>query len=90
MDIDREIARPFEEWREELGDVVWWYFRDGKVQEAPYIGHPNDLGHTIEVEVRIGDYAAEVAVHRHQVGGWPGYHTHWTPLPPVPRLPVQP
>jgi hypothetical protein len=19
--------------------------------------------------------------------GWPGYHTHWTPLPPVPREP---
>lgn len=21
------------------------------------------------------------------IGGWPGYHTHWTPLPPIPKEP---
>lgn len=68
-------ARPLEEWHEDMGDVLWWKF---PVTEAPYVGSPTCLGQTVEIH----DYKGVVA--RGQVGGWPGYHTHFTPLPPAP------
>lgn len=74
-------ARPIAEWNEEDGPVLWWCF---PIAEAPYVGTPLDLGHTVEVEVRT---FATVEVSRHQVGGWPGYHTHWTPVPTAPAEP---
>jgi hypothetical protein len=76
------VARPADEWHEDMGDVVWWYFKDGKVQEAPYIGSPLDCGQKLGFEV-----AENVMIVVDKVGGWPGYHTHFTPLPPVPELP---
>lgn len=63
-----------EEWHEDDGNVLWWRF---PIEEPPYVGSPLDCGHT--VEVHVGD--AGRAVHRFQVGGWPGYHTHWTRIP---------
>ena len=42
---------PFPEswWGEDDGDVLWWAWRDGAwLAEAPYVGTPLDLGHTVE------------------------------------------
>lgn len=32
-----EIAKPLNEWHEDMGDVMWWF---KGMDEAPYIGHP--------------------------------------------------
>jgi hypothetical protein len=74
-----ERARPLAEWHEDIGDVLWWAF---PVEEAPYVGSPLDLGHTVEAHTPAG------MASRFMVGGWPGYHTHWTPLPSRPAPPA--
>jgi hypothetical protein len=64
--------RPLSEWHEDMGPMLWWKF---PVTEAPYVGSPLDCGFAISVEVngeRVG---------LKDVGGWPGYHTHFTPIP---------
>ncbi len=78
MTVTREIARPESEWTEEDGTVLWWFF---PMTEAPYVGSPLDCGYTVEMRGHKGLLA------RGNVGGWPGYHTHWTPLPPIPLEP---
>ena len=68
-------ARPLEEWTEEDGTVLWWRF---PIDEAPYVGSPLDLGLAtrVTVETRLENHLdTEICV-----GGWPGYHTHWTPI----------
>ncbi len=75
-----EQPRPFSEWHEEIGDVLWWKF---PITEAPYVGTPLDLGQTVEVTLRAHNVDKLM---RATVGGWPGYHTHWTPIP----LPEEP
>lgn len=71
-------------WGEMDGDVLWWCWRDGEwLGESPYIGSPLDLGFTVEVHARD----AQHKMHRMMVGGWPGYHTHWTRLPAMPKSP---
>lgn len=79
-----EIARPLSEWTEDDGDVLWWRF---PVTEAPYVGSPRCLGHTVEAWTQDSPEPRVAA--RFMVGGWPGYHTHWTPLPPIPAEPAQ-
>lgn len=76
--MKREIAHPLSEWHEDIGPVLWWVF---PLREPPYVGTPLDLGETIEIHTM-----KRKPFFRGQVGGWPGYHTHWTPLPapPVP------
>lgn len=82
--------RPLSEWNEEDGDVLWWRF---PIEEPPYVGTPLDLGHTFEIIARYIDQGQLVEkLQRQLVGGWPGYHTHWTPIecpsephPPPPR-----
>lgn len=60
--------------------------------EPPYCGTPNDLGFEIAVEAHLlapgggGTQCEIVADGKTYVGGWPGYHTHWTPI----MLPVTP
>ena len=66
-----QIARPLSEWHEDIGDVLWWKF---PIDEPPYVGSPLDLGIPAEVHMPNGIVA------RFNVSGWPGYHTHWTPL----------
>lgn len=78
--MSNDEARPLSAWHEDDGPVLWWAFH---VQEAPYVGSPLDLGQTVEVHTHAG------MVSRFQVGGWPGYHTHWTPLPPTPLPPTK-
>lgn len=78
-------ARPLAEWHEDIGDVLWWRF---PIEEPPYCGTPNDQGHPVEVDLRHYDGAGNVKKMKLKttVGGWPGYHTHWTPL----LLPMEP
>ena len=77
--------RPLSDWTEEVGDVLWWRF---PIEEAPWIGSPLSVGHTVEVWTR--DAPETRVVCRGYVGGWPGYHTHWTPLPSMPENPDAP
>lgn len=72
---DIPVARPIREWSEKVGPVLWWKL---PVDEPPYVGTPNDTGQIVELHGHVGVLA------RAFVGGWPGYHTHFTPLPPVP------
>lgn len=79
------IARPLSEWHEDMGDVLWWTF---PVEEAPWVGTPNDRGRTMRVRICCGRADNEIEfTHDEPGGGWPGYHTHWTPLPPIPEEP---
>lgn len=70
--------RPISEYHEEMGDVLWWRF---PIEEPPYLGSPSHCGFTVETVFRQ-NFEKDV-VHRHQVGGWPGYHTHFSPIPEV-------
>lgn len=70
--------RPLEEWHEDFGDCLWWSF---PVEEPPYVGSPLDCGFNVPVTVGDNEFYA-------RVGGWPGYHTHWTPIP-VPQPPKE-
>jgi hypothetical protein len=84
--IKAQEPKQLDEWHEDMGDVLWWCWRDGAwLGEAPYVGSPLDLGQTVEIELRTnqGEF-----VHQHDVGGWPGYHTHWTLLPSQPSEPT--
>lgn len=61
--------------------------------EPPYVGSPNDLGITVEAHVRLisqMDQEHKPVIVRRNLGGWPGYHTHFTPLPPMPEIPNGP
>lgn len=85
--------RPLSEWCEDDGDVLWWYVKRGKIQEGPWAGSPLVLGKEVLIETRaytivdVGTTQVEpyqgLSYQRVNIGGWPGYHTHWTPLPKV-------
>lgn len=79
------IARPIAEYHEDMGPVLWWTF---PIEEPPYVGTPNDVGYTVQVNFDVvlrshvdtqGENHEFVA--SRNVGGWPGYHTHFTPIP---------
>lgn len=67
-------ARPIEDWAEEDGPVLWWKF---PVTEPPYVGTPLDVGQTVNVTMVWNGGCKEMNAY---FGGWPGYHTHWTPI----------
>ncbi len=66
-----EGVRVLAEWAHEYGPVLWWKF---PIDEPPYVGTPDDLGQVVEVHTFRG------VVSTFTIGGWPGYHTHWTPI----------
>lgn len=76
--------KTLDEWHEDVGDVVWWALGpDGKwLGEPAYIGSPLDLGRDVRWTVEDQEFTVTL-------GGWPGYHTHWTPHPPFPPLPSE-
>ena len=76
--------RPLDEWHEDMGDVVWWALDENGewLGEAAWIGTPLDLGRGYRVTVGDQEFVANL-------GGWPGYHTHWTPHPARPSVPTQ-
>ncbi len=87
-----EMWRPIEEWHEDIGDALWWYIKDDKVQEAR-VGTPLTIGVTVEAHTTTRvitqldqEHDPDPVIHRINVGGWPGYHTHWTPLPVPPPM----
>lgn len=69
-----DSARPLSEWHEDIGPVLWWWF---PVREPPYVGTPLDRGYYVQVQMTGRGWVETVG---RNVGGWPGYHTHWTPL----------
>lgn len=73
--------RPIAEYHEDMGPVLWWKF---PIEEPPYVGSFGSLGYTVEAELVLRkDRKQHKREVRMMVGGWPGYHTHWTPLPKV-------
>lgn len=66
--------RKLDRWHEDDGPVLWWKL---PITEPPYVGTPLDMPDTIYVAVYVGkdNYQYPIQVG----GGWPGYHTHWTP-----------
>ena len=70
-----ERARTLAEWHEDDGPVLWWKF---PLSEPPYVGSPLDTGFPVEVTIRDSVRGYTYTQH---FGGWPGYHTHWTPIP---------
>ena len=64
--------RPIDEYHEDMGNVLWWKF---PIEEPPYVGSPLSCGHTVYVsmESEFGEGVSNCM----QVGGWPGYHTHF-------------
>lgn len=85
-DVTEQVtALPLCDWHEDMGDVVWWCWRDDAwLGEPAYIGSPLNLGYTVECHTQAQNGSAPAA--RFMVGGWPGYHTHWTPHPAFPDL----
>ena len=63
------------EWHEDDGEVLWWKL---PITEPPYVGSPLDEGVLVTIKVADRDYSQGIYVH-----GWPGYHTHWSPIPSV-------
>jgi hypothetical protein len=93
-------ARPRSEWREGMGDKLWWCLKEVRASngelrgyrwagEPPYVGSPLDLGITVEAHVRLIsqlDQEHEPQIVRRNLGGWPGYHTHFTDIV-IPKVP---
>jgi hypothetical protein len=73
-DVPEDELRPLSEWHEDIGAVLWWVL---PISEPPYVGSPLDLG---KIVARIVDGSKVLDV---LAGGWPGYHTHWSPIPKV-------
>lgn len=72
MNLPDRTPKRLNEWTEDDGPVLWWRF---PITEPPYCGTPLDSGRPLEVHHRSG---GEVKITQTFVGGWPGYHTHWT------------
>jgi len=85
-ETDLHRPRPFCDWHEDRGDVLWWRI---PISEPPYLGTPLDLGRSMKVEVTIGLEHHEMK--GADVGGWPWQeederHLWWTPLPDAKRI----
>lgn len=88
--MNQIIARPLAEWHEDMGPMLWWKF---PIDEPPYVGSPLDLGITVEAHTTTRiitqvdqSHDPEPVITRTDVGGWPGYHTHFTPI----QIPEEP
>lgn len=71
------VARPADEWHEDMGPVLWW---TDPIDEPPHVGGQTDLGYPIEVHTNRG------VVAKGYVGGGPDYHPFFTPLPDCDRI----
>ena len=80
------ILRPIAEYHDDMGDVLWWAV---PIVEPPWLGTPNTCGQRLEIHTTPALHTeyGEPQDPRHVttlfVGGWPGYHTHFSPLPMV-------
>jgi hypothetical protein len=84
-----QTPRPFHEWHEDKGPVLWWLW---PIAEGPYVGTPLDLGRTVsfDVSVQVGVDLYEVKpTSVGMTGGWPWQgvdddteaRLFWTELP---------
>jgi hypothetical protein len=82
-DRDSVEARTLDEWHEDDGSVCWWALDENGqwLGEPAYIGSPLDLGRAYSLTIGDHEFVATL-------GGWPGYHTHWTPHPAFPTPPA--
>jgi len=82
-DRDGVEARTLDEWNEDDGSVCWWALDENGqwLGEPAYIGSPLDLGRAYSLTIGDHEFVATL-------GGWPGYHTHWTPHPAFPTPPA--
>jgi hypothetical protein len=86
MTDDLYRPRPFCDWHEDHGDVLWWRI---PISEAPYLGSPVCLGRSCTATITVG--FEEVFFSGRMIGGWPfdeadERHLWWTPLPDVQRI----
>jgi hypothetical protein len=87
VEPDLHRPRPFCDWHEDQGDVLWWRI---PISEAPYCGSPICLGRTASISLQVGlDLIEDVVIG--MVGGWPfseqdERHLWWTPLPDAQRI----
>lgn len=66
---------------------MWWCWKnDAWLEEPPYVGTPQDQGHTVELHTH--QHTGDTPAARILVGGWTDTHTHWTRLPDPPRPPT--
>lgn len=79
------VPVPYAKWTEQDGDVLWWHFDEsGRVTESPWVGSPLDCGQTVECILAHhtgGTGEIKETKSQTEVGGWPGYHTHFTRIP---------
>jgi hypothetical protein len=84
-----------------MGPVLWWWWEEAGnglpgrwAGEPPYVGTPLDAGFELLVQTETTIATSRGAVlhpivseKRVHVGGWPGYHTHFTliPMPEAPK-----
>lgn len=85
-DSDLHRPRPFCDWNEDHGNVLWWRI---PISGPPYVGGPTDLGRTMVVEIYIG--REQIDLPMRNTGGWPFDdadipHLWWTPLPDAKRI----
>jgi hypothetical protein len=88
-DPDLYQAHRFEDWHEDIGDVLWWLV---PVQEAPHCGSPICMGRTASISLQVGLELIEDVVIG-MVGGWPFDEEDekrlvWTRLPGAIRMPL--
>jgi hypothetical protein len=86
-DLDLHRPRPFCDWHEDRGDVLWWRI---PISEPPYLGSPLAVGRGVHIDLQVGVERIE-AVRVGDVGGWPFSHAEerhlwWTPLPDAKRI----
>jgi len=80
---DLHRPRPFCDWHEDLGDVLWWRM---PIEEAPYVGSPLDHGRIAEGTINFPKKVGNAWPFSAPYGGWPfdetdERHLWWTPLP---------
>lgn len=81
MSGEQVSVRPFSEWHEDHGDVLWWKL---PINQAPYVGTPLDLGRSMKVVVQVGYEEHDLPATN--TGGWPfddddEADLFWSPLP---------
>jgi len=77
-DSDLQRPRPYCDWHEDRGDVLWWLI---PVSEAPWVGSPLCLGRKERHHITEG-----LSIVIDGVGAWPFGDSDiarlwWTPLP---------
>ena len=67
MAESERLLRPYAEWHEDHGSVLWWTF---PVEEPPYVGSPLDVGFAVS-SILQNQHREEVGRVYANVGGWP-------------------